>query len=283
MASAIESTPPLSAPASTSMAKPAAKWWRLGTKKPAAQDTHSKADGAASKGFLSTLQRQIDGIVRWISTDSAAAALKSKSRTTDTSRASTQGNQARSDIISASSFLRFHMHASQKEREELAKSLGMDLNSYMIFAHLQHRDITPEDYDVLRNLDATVKPKTLPIDVIDAYAPTWSIASDEPSSERTNGVLASSETAGDAPLKHCAMSKCSSVLGHGKRNIQGKCTEARRRAPCCICLEPLRPKDICRTLPCAHAFHAACIEHWLSECSDCCPEDSQPIVPPALV
>lgn len=33
---------------------------------------------------------------------------------------------------------------------------------------------------------------------------------------------------------------------------------------CTVCLEEMRPGEVCRALPCAHTFHALCIEKWLT-------------------
>ncbi|EOD04076.1 hypothetical protein EMIHUDRAFT_453966 [Emiliania huxleyi CCMP1516] len=49
---------------------------------------------------------------------------------------------------------------------------------------------------------------------------------------------------------------------------------------CSICLDEFKPRDVCRSLPCGHTFHSTCIEHWLELCSDCCPDDSRPVVAP---
>lgn len=43
---------------------------------------------------------------------------------------------------------------------------------------------------------------------------------------------------------------------------------------CIVCLEPMEPGTEVRTLPCMHVFHRACIEQWLGTASQpCCPID----------
>ena len=37
----------------------------------------------------------------------------------------------------------------------------------------------------------------------------------------------------------------------------------RRSAQCSICLEGFQEKEVVKTLPCLHHFHASCIEEWL--------------------
>ena len=48
---------------------------------------------------------------------------------------------------------------------------------------------------------------------------------------------------------------------------------------CSICLCDLVAGEVARTLPCKHAFHAACIDAWLTENSHVCPADGLPVLP----
>jgi len=43
---------------------------------------------------------------------------------------------------------------------------------------LQHRDITPDDFDTLRLLDRAIKPKTLSKAQLDKHAPAWRMRKD---------------------------------------------------------------------------------------------------------
>ena len=47
------------------------------------------------------------------------------------------------------------------ERAAAAEAMGLDLGTYETLAAMQHRDITPEDYDVLQRLDENSQKKTL--------------------------------------------------------------------------------------------------------------------------
>jgi hypothetical protein len=38
---------------------------------------------------------------------------------------------------------------------------------------------------------------------------------------------------------------------------------------CPICMEPLAPGDVAKSLPCLHAFHAKCIDQWLRTSRRC--------------
>ena len=48
-----------------------------------------------------------------------------------------------------------------------AERCGVDLGTYTTLLELQHRDITPEDYDVLQQLDSKTKRRTLAQEVLD--------------------------------------------------------------------------------------------------------------------
>ena len=55
-----------------------------------------------------------------------------------------------------------------QEAAAAAERCGVDLGTYTTLLELQHRDITPEDYDVLQQLDSSTKPKTLNQALLDA-------------------------------------------------------------------------------------------------------------------
>ena len=117
-----------------------------------------------------------------------------------------------------------------------AAAAGVDLPTYTLLMEIQHRDITPNDFDTLRLLDQAIKPKTLTKAQLDKHAPAW-----------------------------CA--KC-----------DGR--DAASKTSCCICMEGLAAGERVRKLPCGHVFHASCLDQWLLECSDCCPQDGQLVIPP---
>lgn len=55
---------------------------------------------------------------------------------------------------------------------------------------------------------------------------------------------------------------------------------------CCLCLDPVVNGAILRTLPCAHAFHKACIDRWLLDAQagrerNCPLCKADPLQPPA--
>ena len=63
----------------------------------------------------------------------------------------------------------------EMEAAAAAERCGVDLNTYTTLLELQHRDITPEDYDTLQLLDSANKPKTLGQSLLDAKFPVWTV------------------------------------------------------------------------------------------------------------
>jgi len=127
------------------------------------------------------------------------------------------------------------------DREAAAESVGVDMSTYNLLMDLQHRDITPEDYETLRQLDTSVKPKTLSRTRLEARAPCWHVPSD--------------------PLPTASY-----------RLVDQTCS---------ICLEYFNVGERARRLPCSHVFHAHCIDEWLTRSSSICPEDGLPVLPDA--
>ncbi|SNX87858.1 uncharacterized protein MEPE_06569 [Melanopsichium pennsylvanicum] len=52
--------------------------------------------------------------------------------------------------------------------------------------------------------------------------------------------------------------------------LEGKITENMAER-CLVCLEDWKDEDDCRVLACKHAFHATCVDRWLSSSSNTCP------------
>jgi len=53
-----------------------------------------------------------------------------------------------------------------------------------------------------------------------------------------------------------------------------RCTRAGEKCP--ICMSPIQPEEVVRRLPCLHAFHAKCIDEWISR-KPTCPVDNNPV------
>ncbi len=94
------------------------------------------------------------------------------------------------------------------EAAAAAERCGVDLNTYTTLLELQHRDITPEDYDTLQLLDSSTKPKTLNQSILDAKFPAWTVP-------EGGGVPAPSATSECAP-------RASRSLEHAMRAAAGE-------------------------------------------------------------
>jgi len=139
----------------------------------------------------------------------------------------------------------------ERETAAAASEMGMDVQTYNQLLSMQHREITPEDYEVLQSLDSTLKPKTLSQDIMDERMPAWRVP------ERRRRDPGPSEETLDAQADGAADDD----------------------QTCSICLERLMPGELARTLPCQHPFHAACIDAWLTNNSHVCPADGLPVLP----
>jgi len=163
-------------------------------------------------------------------------------------------------------------------REAAAASAGMDLTTYNLLMELQQRDITPEDYDMLRRLDSSVQPKTLSRQRLDQLCPSWVV----PAADAAAGVVpavagaaAPPATEASAPVTRkaaAASAAAAAAAAAAAPAAKRPCRDAVSMETCSICLEPFACKECMRRLPCRHLFHTTCIDHWLTSCSNLCPE-----------
>lgn len=163
------------------------------------------------------------------------------------------------------------------EREAAAVSAGVDLFTYNLMMDLQHREITPEDYDTLRRLDSSIAPKTLTPATLNAISPAWRIPN--PGRPLAGGHVPalrlrvmtrrSVREAGTASATGAAPSASAGEAGEDDPN---NLTQS-----CCICIDRFCAGHRVRRLPCKHLFHATCIDEWLTTSSDICPECQQPV------
>ncbi len=125
------------------------------------------------------------------------------------------------------------------------------------FAELQHRELVPDDYDVLRLLDD----ESNNIQTTDGYS--FSIFGIDFYNQSTNGYLTRK-----APQKELKKSWRTFKISSEKH----KCYNNR----CQICLLNLQKGQIGVELPCvkAHYFHKRCLEKWYNF-SNRCPLDNQ--------
>ena len=112
------------------------------------------------------------------------------------------------------------------------------------------RDFSPEDFQSLQELDGlwgspgSAAPRSAPLTPAQIQAlPTWKYAA-SPRAQAAQGATASPPPGAAAPPQH---------------------------PTCSICLEPFALGDQLRILPCAHNYHARCVDEWLAV-SGVCPE-----------
>lgn len=109
-----------------------------------------------------------------------------------------------------------------------------EVNLLCFLLDFQHRDMTPEDYEMLLRLDDKIAPKT--------------IADDKLASLRTEIV---SDPGTDGP----------------DEGIRWEDTV------CAVCMESYEKDQTVKFLPCEHYFHSNCIEMWLNNSGNTCPLD----------
>lgn len=131
----------------------------------------------------------------------------------------------------------------EHDADAAAAAMGVDTTTYVTLLSMQHRDITPEDYDVLKGLDESLQKKTMTQEEIDARLPSFAVAdsADDADAPTPSG------SDGGAPAPAAALQQCT------------------------ICLERFEPGQRARRLPCAHVFHAECVDRWLTGSSCVCP------------
>ena len=143
------------------------------------------------------------------------------------------------------------------ERAAAAEAMGLDLGTYETLAAMQHRDITPEDYDVLQRLDENSQKKTLSQRALAERMPVLRVewAPDD-------GADEAPPPGSPPPPAACG----------------GTALRIFEEPTCAVCLEKLAVGQFARQLPCRHVFHVECIDRWLTENSNLCPEDGLPVL-----
>jgi hypothetical protein len=205
--------------------------------------------------------------------------------------------------------------AERLERENWARlvaagaaEMGVDIRTYATLVMLQHRDITPEDYDVLQTLDEKhglvggVAPTTLTQETVERLLPVWVVP---PSKEAGVDSVSPPKDGDFHGAEGQEALRGSPCCGHAKVGLAeqpeagimmpptgafelsgSECTicgiappeHELRDKQCSVCLEPFEAGQTARTLPCKHHFHALCIDQWLTSRSRNCPVDAQPVV-----
>mmetsp|Transcript_13888 Transcript_13888/g.28157 ORF Transcript_13888/g.28157 Transcript_13888/m.28157 type:complete len:319 (+) Transcript_13888:41-997(+) len=201
--------------------------------------------------------------------------LGQESPTETVTRADVPAALARgASVIAAPNFCQYTGRPMGAEREAAAATVGVDTGTYNLLMDMQHRDITPDDYEMLRSLDTSVKPKTLSPRVLEIRAPCWEIPRE---SVPPSGMPGACVPLGDLALA----SGLPPVPGATRAEAAASAEPARLAATeqrcCSICMESFVAGERVRRLPCRHIFHAECIDQWLTHRSNVCPDDGLPV------
>mmetsp|Transcript_61439 Transcript_61439/g.99469 ORF Transcript_61439/g.99469 Transcript_61439/m.99469 type:complete len:225 (+) Transcript_61439:76-750(+) len=133
---------------------------------------------------------------------------------------------------------------------------------------MQWRDLWPEDYEVLIELEteAAVEPHEI---VLTAFAENV-----QTQAEDRNQQLAGSWRR-DPRSNSWTLARARTVRAADVARLQVPSTTSWCGGTCAICLEDFEIARDLRTLPCCgHVFHAACLEQWLTRGRAVCPLDN---------
>lgn len=162
---------------------------------------------------------------------------------------SSPDSRADPDILEARRIILPRSFPPRAEREAAAASMGVDVSTYNMLMDMQHRDITPEDYEMLRRLDSSVQPKTLSPRLLEKRAPCWRVP--------------------DTPAVCVA-----DIADADESSARASAVDEQ----CSICMENFVADERVRKLPCGHIFHASCVDEWLTRRSNVCPDDGLPVL-----
>ena len=104
-----------------------------------------------------------------------------------------------------------------------------------------------------------------------------------PPPDETAQLLSNDRTSGGAEAPVAGEGAAAGKVGDGREEEAQEAEDeiAGREASrdeCSICLQPFRPSDTVKVLPCSHAFHSApCLHRWFRR-SRCCPVCREPWV-----
>lgn len=145
-------------------------------------------------------------------------------------------------------------------------SLSDDLRALLLA--LQHRDLDPEDYDLLLRLDERVKPKTAETSLLDSLR-VEVVTEPEVFFDASAAVDVSDSS---------TLTAVDQLTSSPSEQPDGYIDADAPLTVCGVCLEQYDVGQRRKYLPCGHAFHADCIDSWLSQSSLNCPLDGLPIV-----
>ena len=161
-------------------------------------------------------------------------------------------------------------------REASASMAGVDLPTFLLLTELQRRDITCARTATLSRPACPAPPRRAEGEP-PPPPPIWPLVAlprcrRRPEDYDVLSALNSTPTPRRLTLEQ--------LDAHAPSSSFSK--EHAPQAPtprCSICLEPCTEGEVVRRLPCAHLFHAACIDEWLTQGADLCPECHRAVAP----
>ena len=169
-------------------------------------------------------------------------------------------------------------------------AVGVDKATYRLILDLQYREITPNDYQVISELDNTVEKKALnkkklvlfPTATVRIH-PTGASATGDDSADGVDGGGGGGGGGGDAApiLLPGATPRTDSAESSNTVTVVDNAGVAHllRMRECPVCTCEFEDGDIVRKLPCSHAFHQECIDTWFEQsttCPNCVTEPETP-------
>jgi hypothetical protein len=127
-----------------------------------------------------------------------------------------------------------------------AEELGMDRETWELLLQLQHREINPNDYNVLLELDNTIEKPALDKKKLRLF-PVAVVQRCE-----DNSVV----VVDDRRIEHTVVADA-----------------------CLVCLGSFAPHESVRKLPCGHVYHTECIDAWFEQSTKCPTDQTEPDTP----
>ena len=139
-----------------------------------------------------------------------------------------------------------------------AEELEMDEATWLLLRAMQNRDITPNDYSVLSELDNRVKPKGLEGA---AFLPKATVVTTTATTSANN--TPTDTTGHDSTTALQAADVCDDAGVHHRLDP--------RNSECLVCYGDFEIGQVVRRVNCTsgHVFHANCIDKWLEEATRC--------------